>query len=61
PRAAPRPERAAHPRAADARRPVAEIEAELRQRLIEEGVIVRGHDIAAVVARASGRLVTWAS
>ncbi len=37
----------------------AELEAELSRRLLEEGVVVRGMDIARVVAVATGGRVTW--
>ncbi len=33
--------------------------AELRRRLIEEGIVVRGHDIARVVGVSTGRTVQW--
>ncbi|MHB1223085.1 MAG: AAA family ATPase [Gemmatimonadaceae bacterium] len=33
--------------------------AELRDRLIEEGVVVRGHDVARVVSLITGKNVTW--
>ena len=52
---APKPERPAAPR-----RTSAQIDAELERRLIEEGIVVRGHDVARVVAVASGYDVTWA-
>jgi ATP-dependent Clp protease ATP-binding subunit ClpA len=38
---------------------LAELEAELGRRLLEEGVVVRGTDIARVVAVATGGRVTW--
>jgi ATP-dependent Clp protease ATP-binding subunit ClpA len=38
---------------------LAELEAELSRRLLEEGAVVRGTDIARVVAVASGMRVTW--
>lgn len=33
--------------------------AELRRRLIEEGIVVRGHDVARVVGLSTGRHVQW--
>jgi hypothetical protein len=38
---------------------LAALEAELRRRLIEEGLVVRGHDIARVVAVSTGQHVHW--
>ncbi|HZO20454.1 MAG TPA: AAA family ATPase [Gemmatimonadaceae bacterium] len=38
---------------------LAQIEAELKRRLIEEGIVVRGHDVARVVSVATGRSVQW--
>ncbi len=38
---------------------LAELEAELGRRLLEEGAVVRGSDIARVVAVATGMRVTW--
>jgi ATP-dependent Clp protease ATP-binding subunit ClpA len=38
-----------------------EVEAELRQRLLADGAIVRGMDIARVVAVATGKFVAWTS
>ena len=56
PAAAERPARhAAQPSAV----PAAQLAAELRARLMEEGVVVRGHDVARVVSLASGKRVTW--
>jgi hypothetical protein len=46
------------PRAAAAR--LADVETELDRRLVEEGIVVRGHDVARVVAIATGRTVRWA-
>jgi ATP-dependent Clp protease ATP-binding subunit ClpA len=40
---------------------LAELEAELGRRLVDEGVVVRGQDIARVVALASGVTVRWQS
>jgi hypothetical protein len=36
-----------------------EIEAELNRLLMEQGIVVRGHDIARVVGLMSGKEVTW--
>ncbi|HJU89538.1 MAG TPA: AAA family ATPase [Gemmatimonadaceae bacterium] len=48
---------------ATARRPrssrLAELDAELHRRLVEEGLVVRGHDVARVVSVASGRQIEW--
>jgi len=38
---------------------LAELDAELARRLMEEGLVVRGHDIARVVAIATGETVRW--
>jgi ATP-dependent Clp protease ATP-binding subunit ClpA len=38
-----------------------EVEAELSTALVQEGIVVRGIDIARVVAVATGREVTWAA
>jgi len=40
---------------------LAELEAELGRRLVDEGVVVRGQDIARVVALAAGVTVRWPS
>lgn len=42
-------------------RALAEIDAELSRVLMEEGIVVRGHDIARVVSLMLGRHVTWES
>jgi ATP-dependent Clp protease ATP-binding subunit ClpA len=59
------PSAASHAPAAAARgaatRPLAEIEAELRVRLTEEGAVVRGVDVARAVAVATGHRVIWPS
>ena len=47
------------PREAPAAR-LAALEADLQRRLIEEGIVVRGHDVARVVSVATGRSVQWA-
>ena len=54
--AAPKP---AEPEPSSSRRTAAIIEGELERRLIEEGIVVRGHDVARVVAVASGYNVSW--
>jgi len=46
------PDRASAPR-------LAELDAEIARRLVDEGIVVRGHDIARVVSVATGRSVTW--
>jgi ATP-dependent Clp protease ATP-binding subunit ClpA len=38
---------------------LAEVEAELNRLLVEEGFVVRGHDIARVVSMATGRQIQW--
>ena len=38
---------------------LAELETELARRLMEEGVVVRGHDVARVVGLMAGRTITW--
>jgi hypothetical protein len=38
---------------------LASIEAELSRQLMEEGIVVRGHDVARVVGLMSGASVTW--
>ncbi len=38
---------------------LAEVEAELNRLLVEEGFVVRGHDIARVVSIATGRQIQW--
>lgn len=43
------------------RRSTAQVDADLERRLIEEGVVVRGHDVARVVGVASGYTVSWPS
>lgn len=52
-----------HPRAAapepEPRSRLAMLEAELRRKLIDEGLVVRGYDIARVVAIATGQDVRW--
>jgi ATP-dependent Clp protease ATP-binding subunit ClpA len=38
---------------------LAALEAELQRRLMDEGIVVRGHDVARVVSVATGRSVQW--
>ena len=38
---------------------LAALETELQRRLMEEGIVVRGHDVARVVSVATGRSVQW--
>ena len=61
PAAAPRrdesPSRPSPPEPATARR--TELEAELTRRLIDEGIVVRGHDVARVVGLMSGKPIQW--
>ena len=38
---------------------LAAVECELQRRLIDEGLVVRGHDIARVVSTATGRSIRW--
>ena len=38
---------------------LAALEAELQRRFMEEGIVVRGHDVARVVSVATGRSVQW--
>jgi len=47
--------------AAGAERPrtLAELDSELQRRLMEEGAVVRAHDVARVVAVSTGRRVKW--
>ncbi|HET7553010.1 MAG TPA: AAA family ATPase [Gemmatimonadaceae bacterium] len=40
---------------------LAALEAELRRRLIDEGLVVRGHDVARVVAVSTGQHVHWST
>jgi ATP-dependent Clp protease ATP-binding subunit ClpA len=40
-------------------RPLPVVESELRTLLIEEGLVVRGHDVARVVGVATGRNIVW--
>jgi ATP-dependent Clp protease ATP-binding subunit ClpA len=56
------PARAREPRSGAAprrRERLAALEAELRRRLIDEGLVVRGHDVARVVAVSTGQHVHW--
>ena len=38
-----------------------EVEAELSRLLMEQGIVIRGHDVARVVGLMSGKDVTWTS
>ncbi len=38
---------------------LAQLETELQRRFMEEGIVVRGHDVARVVSVATGRSVQW--
>ena len=62
PERAPEPARpaAAAPRPTDRASRLAVIDAELGRRLTEEGIVVRGHDVARVVGLSSGKNVAWA-
>ncbi len=40
-------------------RPLAELEELVRRRLVDDGVVVRGHDVARAVAVATGQRVVW--
>lgn len=46
-------------RSQNQRERLAALETELRRRLIEEGLVVRGHDVARVVAVSTGQHVHW--
>jgi ATP-dependent Clp protease ATP-binding subunit ClpA len=63
-RPGPRAESAEAPSPAPAREApasqLAALEADLQRRLMEEGIVVRGHDVARVVSVATGRSVQWA-
>jgi ATP-dependent Clp protease ATP-binding subunit ClpA len=51
----------ARPRpSANPRERLAALDWELQRRLVEEGIVVRGHDVARVVSVATGRTVVWA-
>ena len=58
PAAAPSPRPAPAPSAAPGAR-LARLDAELERQLVEEGIVVRPHDIARVVSVATGRSVKW--
>jgi ATP-dependent Clp protease ATP-binding subunit ClpC len=47
------------PREASVASRLAALETELQRRLMEEGIVVRGHDVARVVSVATGRSVQW--
>jgi ATP-dependent Clp protease ATP-binding subunit ClpA len=42
-----------------ARARLARLDLELRRRLMEEGIVVRGHDVARVISAATGQRVEW--
>ena len=62
PERAPEPARAAAPapRPTERASRLAVLDAELARRLTEEGIVVRGHDVARVVGLSSGKNVAWA-
>ena len=41
------------------RRTLVEVDAALRDRLVEEGVVVRGHDVARVMSLSTGKSISW--
>ncbi len=47
------------PRASSVAGRLAALETELQRRLMEEGIVVRGHDVARVVSVATGKSVQW--
>ena len=49
----------AGPRETSAAARLAMLETELQRRFMEEGIVVRGHDVARVVSVATGRSVQW--
>ena len=53
------PTPAAAPRETSAASRLALLETELQRRFMEEGIVVRGHDVARVVSVATGRSVQW--
>jgi ATP-dependent Clp protease ATP-binding subunit ClpA len=53
------PPPAAAPRETSAAARLAMLETELQRRFMEEGIVVRGHDVARVVSVATGRSVQW--
>jgi ATP-dependent Clp protease ATP-binding subunit ClpA len=53
------PPEAPPPREASVASRLAALETELQRRLMEEGIVVRGHDVARVVSVATGRSVQW--
>jgi ATP-dependent Clp protease ATP-binding subunit ClpA len=59
-RAAPAEPRAhAQPRTPSTAARLATLEWELQRKLIDEGLVVRGHDVARVVSTATGRSIRW--
>ena len=59
PAAPPTPAPPAPPAAAPREPRLAVLDAELARRLTEEGIVVRGHDVARVVGLSSGKNVAW--
>lgn len=57
--AAPAAEPAPPPAPASAASRLATIEWELQRRLIDEGLVVRGHDVARIVSVATGQSIQW--
>lgn len=40
-------------------RTLAQVEMELRERLLQEGIVVRGHDVARVMSQITGKQISW--
>ena len=59
PPAAPAPEPTPPPTPPARPRPIAELDEAIRRQLTEDGVVVRGHDVARAVAVATGNDVIW--
>jgi ATP-dependent Clp protease ATP-binding subunit ClpA len=59
PRSAPAPSERARRSPRPAGRRLVELDVEIARRLADEGIVVRAHDVARVVAVATGRSVTW--
>jgi hypothetical protein len=55
----PEPAPAPTPRPTSVAGRLAALETELQRRLMEEGIVVRGHDVARVVSVATGKSVQW--
>jgi hypothetical protein len=56
---APAPQATPTPRPTSIAGRLAALETELQRRLMEEGIVVRGHDVARVVSVATGKSVQW--